>query len=274
MSRPLVRTAAYLILFATIAVPASAQDAAGTPAPDSPRVTWRFAAGKGSLRLRDVARSRLGHGVDASPVSWEAHGVAFTAERDRSDARRLHRIQASFEQAGHAVFRTPLTAAERPAGDGAVRAAGIIERGRYLFVDLAVPGLDVGFSLQAGAEWNSVTQHFDPSIEVRMRETNLTAGVAAVARLRRWRRLQVDAGWVNGSVLVRTTTEHSAAAEGSVGDWGVGWLTDVTVRAHALLSDTVTLSASYFGTGRGRFVSHGASASGRHRWTVGVSYGR
>lgn len=274
MSRAVVSPVAFLLPFLAISAPLSAQQPISTRAPTSSAVTWHFAAGKSSLWIRDVARSRLGHGVDASPVSWEADGVAFTAGRDRSGARGIERLQASFERAGRAVFRTPLSAAERPPGDGATRVAGSVERGRYVFVDPAVTGLDVGFSLQGGAEWNSVTQHFDPSIVVRTREANLMAGVAAVARLRRWRRLQVDAAWVNGTVLLRTTTEHSAAAEASVRDWGVGWLTDVTVRAHARVSNTVSISASFFSTGRGRFVSHGATASGRQRWTVGVSHGR
>ncbi|HSW29511.1 MAG TPA: hypothetical protein VLH75_08530 [Longimicrobiales bacterium] len=274
MNSPFLRTAAFLSLFQMIAVPASAQDATGTSAPASSGVTWRFEAGRNSLWIRDVARSRLGQGVDASPVSWEAHGAAVTVERDHSSARRLHRIQASFEQAADAVFRSPLAASARPAGDGAIRVAGSIERGSYPFVDLGVAGFDVGFSLQGGAEWTSVIQHFDPAIEVRVTEANLTTGVAAVARLRRWRRVHLDAAWVNGSVLVRTTTQHSAAVEANVHDWGIGWLTDVTVRAHARVSSTVAISASYFGTDRGRFVSHGASASGRRRWTVGVSYAR
>jgi hypothetical protein len=274
MNRPSVRTAAALLSFLTVAAPASAQDAADTSAPPSSQIVWRFAAGTGSLWIRDVARSRLGRGVDASPVSWEAHGVAFTAERDRGGARRLHRIQASFEHVADAVFRTPLTASPRSAGDGATRIAGSIEHGRYPFVDMGMTGFDVAFSLQGGAEWTSVIQHFDPAIVVRVRETNLTTGVAAVARLRRWRRVQLEAAWVNGGVLVRTTTHHSAAVEENTSGLGVGWLTDLSVRADVRVSNTVNVSASYFGTGRGRFVSHGASASGRRRWMMGVSYGR
>jgi len=274
MNGPLVKTVALLLCALMTAVPGSAQDTPDTSAPALSRVTWRLAAGKGSLWMRDVARSRLGQGVDASPVSWEARGVAFTAERDRSSARRLHRFQVSFEQAGDAVFRTPLATSARPAGDGGVRLALSTEHGRYPFVDLGVSGLDVGFGLQASAEFTSVTQHHDPAIEARESETNLTTGVAVTARFRRWWLLQIEASWVNGGALVRTTTRHSAAVEETARAWGVGWLTDLTMRVDARVSTSVTILASYFESGRGRFVSHGASASGRRRWMVGVSYGR
>jgi hypothetical protein len=267
-----VTAAALVCLSMTVAVPASGQDPAGTSALVSSPATWRVAAGKGSLWIRDVARSRLGRGVDASPVSWEAHGVAFTVERDRSGARRIRRLQASFEHAGDAVFRTPLAAVARPAADRALRLDVTVEHGRYLVVDFGVAGFDVGVGLQGGAELASLTQHFEPSIEVRVEGTNLTSGVAAAARLRRWRRVHFEASWLNGGMFVRTVTHHSAAAEQEVRDWGVGWFSDLTVRTDARMSNKVVLSASYFGTGGGRFVSHGASASGRRRWMVGVSY--
>ena len=266
--------ASALIALLVLAVPASAQDAVGTSAPSSSTVTWRFGAGKGSLWIRDVASSKLGRRVDASPVSWEGHGVVFTAERDRGTTRRLHHLEVSFEQSGRAVFRTPLADFPRPAGDRAIRVAGRYEYRRYPFVDLGVKGFDVGFGLQGGAECASVTQHFDPSIEVRVREANLSAGVVAAARLRLWRRVQVEVAWVNGGAVVRTTQRHSAAAEETVHDWGVGWLTDLTARVDVRVSNRMTLFVSYFGTGRGRFVSLDASASGRRRWMVGVSHGR
>jgi hypothetical protein len=212
--------------------------------------------------------------MDASPVSWEGHGVAFTAEHDRGSARRLHHLEASFEQSGSAVLRTPLAEFPRPAGDGAIRVAGRYEHRRYPFVDVGVTGFDVGFGLQGEAEFASVMQHFDPSIEVRVRETNLTTGVVAAARLRRWRRLQVEAAWANGGGVVRTTRHHSAAVEEAGGAWGVGWLTDLTVRADARVSSTTTIFVSYFDTDRGRFLVRDASVSGRRRWMVGVSHGR
>jgi hypothetical protein len=117
-------------------------------------------------------------------------------------------------------------------------------------------------------------RHFDPAIEVRVRETNLTTGVVAAARLRRWQRLQVEAAWVNGGGVVRTTRRHSAAVEEAVGTWGVGWLTDLTARADVRVSDRMSFFVSYFDTGRGRFVLLDASASGRRRWMVGVSHDR
>jgi hypothetical protein len=273
-SRSRMKAAAILFALLAIAVPASAQDAVGTSALSSSTVTWRFAAGKGSLWIRDVASSKLGRRVDASPVSWEGHGVVFTAERDRGTIRRLHHLEASFEQSGGAVFRTPLADFPRPAGDRAIRMAGRYEYRRYPFVDLGLRGFDVGIGLQGGAEFASVTQHFDPSIEVRVREANLSTGLVAAARLRLRRRAQVEVVWVNGGALVRTTQRHSAAAEGTVHDWGVGYLTDLTARADVRVSNRMTLFMSYFETGRGRFVLLDASASGRRRWMVGVSHGR
>lgn len=269
-----VAPAALVCLVLMVTAPAAAQDAAGTsPQPSSP-TSWRFAAGKGSFWIRDVARSRLGQGVDASPVSWQARGFAFTAERDRGSGARIRRLQASFEHSGDAVFRTPLAKVARPSGDGALRVGVTIEDGHYLPSDLGLRGFDVGFGLQGGADFASVLQHFEPSIEVRERESRLTAGAGVFVRLRRWRRAQLEATWVNGGAVVHIVTRHSAAADQAVRAWGVGWLSDVTARADVHVSAKVTLSGSYFGTGRGRFVSHGASASGRRRWTVGVSYGR
>lgn len=266
--------APILLLLVTGAAPALAQTADGAPAPPPPTVTWRVAAGQGTLWVRDVASSRPGRRVDASPVSWEGHGVVVAVELDRATSRRLHHLEGSFERAGRAVYRTPLNEIPRPPGDGGSRVAGSYEYRRYLFVDLGVKGFDAGLGVQVGADLTSVTRHFDPAIELRMGESSLTTSAVAAARLRRWRRVQVEASFVNGGTIVRATTRHSAAAQEGVARWGVGWLTDLTVRADVRMSSSVTMFASYFDTGRGRFVSRDAAASGRRRWMVGVSHGR
>lgn len=256
------------------AAPATAQTADRSSAPPPPTVTWRVAVGQGTVWVRDVASSRLGRHVDASAVSWEGHGGAFAVEFDRATFQRLHHFEGSFEQSGSAVYRTPLAEIPRPAGDAGRRVAGSYEYRRYLLVDLGVRGFDLGLGVQGGADRTSVTRHFDPTIQFRARETSLTTGIVAAARLRRWRRVQAEAAWVNGGGIARATAQHSAATEGAVSRWGVGWLTDLTLRADVRVSSAVTIFASYFDTGRGRFVSHDASASGRRRWMVGVSHGR
>jgi hypothetical protein len=73
---------------------------------------------------------------------------------------------------------------------------------------------------------------------------------------------------------VRAAAHHSAAGTKTVSDWGVGWLTDLRVRTDVRVSNAMTIFVSYFDTGRGRYVSHGSSASGRRLWMVGVSHGR
>jgi hypothetical protein len=275
LQRPSRTKIAAILLFLLIGpVPALAQAVDGASASPSPTVTWRVAVGQGTLRVRDVASSRPGRHVDASPVSWEGHGMAFVVELDRATTRRLHHLEGSFEQSGDAVYRTPLAAIPRPAGDGARRVAASYEYRRYLFVDLGLRGFDAGLGVQAGADLSSVTRLFDPAIELRLRESSLTTGVVAAARLRRWRRVQVEASFVNGGAIVRATTCHSAAAEKGVTRWGVGWLTDLTLRADVRMSSSVTIFASYFDTGRGRFVTRDSAASGRRRVMVGVSHGR
>jgi hypothetical protein len=267
-----MRVAAILSALLLTALPASAQIAAGNSAASPPTDTWRLAGGTSSLWIRDVSRTR--RPVDASPVSWTGHGIALVAERDRRTARRLHHLEVSFEQIGDAAFRTPLAEFRRPGGDAAMRVDGRYEYRRYPFVDLGVRGLDVGVGIQGGAELTSVTQHFDPAIEVRVRETNLTTGLAAAARLRRWQRVQIEAAWINGLSIGRNTKRHSAAAEPTVREWGGGWLSDLTLRVDLRVSNRTMIFASYFGTGRGAFVSHDGSASGRRRWMMGVSHGR
>jgi hypothetical protein len=255
-------------------MPAFPQEAIEGSAPSSPAVTWRVAVGLGTLWIRDVASSRFGQHVDASPVSWEGHGAAVAVSFDHATPRRLHRLEVMFERTGDAVLRTPIAEVPRNAGDGGFRLSGRYEYRRYLFEDLGVKGLDIGFGAQGGAEFASITQHFDPSFEQRLRETTLAGAVVAAARFRRWRRVQVEVSWVNGGAVVRVSRRHSAAAATTVGHWGVGWLTDVAVRADVRLSPAAAIFASYFQTGRGRFVTRDAAASGRRLWMVGVSYGR
>ena len=155
-----------------------------------------------------------------------------------------------------------------------MRVGGRYEYRRYPFRDVGLTGLDVGIGVESGAELQSLVQHFDPSIERRVRGTDLTAGLVAAARLRRWRPVQVHVAWVNGGAIGRTTTRHSSADEPTVRAWGGGWLTDLTVRADVRISGATTVFASYFGTGRGRFASHDAVASGRGQFVVGVSRGK
>lgn len=255
-------------------LPAPLPGAAGSPPPSLPVVTWRVAAGLGTLWIRDVASSRFGRHVDASPVSWEGHGVAMAAALDYAANNRLRRLEVMFEQSGDAVFRTPSAELQRPTADRGFRFSGRYEDRRYLFEDLGLRGFDIGLGVQAGAELASLTEHFDPSIEQRVRETTVTGAVVAAARFRRWRRLQVEVAWANGGSVVRVSRRHSAALATTVGGWGVGWLTDLTVRADVRLSAAATVFASFFQTGRGRFVTRDAAASGRRLWMVGVSYGR
>jgi hypothetical protein len=207
-------------------------------------------------------------------VAWKGHGVTLVAERDQRTRRRLHHLEASFEHTRDAVFRTPLTELPRPATDGAWRSGARYEYRRYLFEDVIVDGFDLGLGVLGGGEFSSVTQRHDPSIDVRVRTADLTIGVVTAARLRRWRRVQVEAAWVNGGVIGRATKRHSTAAQETVRDWGGGWLTDLMVRADVRYSNTVTLFVSYFGTERARYALHDVVASGRRRVTVGVAYGR
>ncbi len=264
----------FLCCLIIAATPASAQ----TPLPTSgqpaalPAVTWSVGVGYESAWFRDV--SQTGRPVDASPVSWEGRGLALGVQHDRNTAARLHRFEGVFEKAGRFSFQTPLLALPRFPEDSALRVSGRYEYRRYPFRDLGLTGLDVGIGVEGGAEFRSLVQHFDPSIEVRVRGTDLTAGVVAAARLSRWRAVQFQAAWVNGGAIGRATTRHSSAAVSPVNGWGGGWLTDLTVRADVRISAAATVFASYFGTGRGRFASHDALASGQSRFIVGVSHGR
>lgn len=191
-----VRTLGSFVLVITAAMSASAQT-----------VTWSVGAGPGSVWERDV--SRRGRPVDASPVSWEGRGPAFDAEHDRSTPNRTHHFEASIEKAGGFVFKTPLTSTPRSTQDSSMVIGGRYEYRRYALTDFVVDGLDLGLGLQGGVVIQSLAQHFDPSIEVHIRETDFSLAVAAAARFRRWKALEIQASWLNGGIVGRATQPSS-----------------------------------------------------------------
>jgi hypothetical protein len=243
-----------------------------TPAADSSTRIWRVGAGYETLWVRDVSRS--GRPVDASPVTWEGRGPAVSVQFDRASVSRLHHFQFNAGWAGGFEFGTPLGKIPRSAAEKAVHLDGRYEYRRYPFRDLGPDGLDFGIGVEGGAVFRSLTQIFDPAIEARQRGTDVTAAVVVAGRLRRWRSVQLEAAWVNGMAVGRSSTHHSTAAETNRTAWGGGWLTDFTARADVRISDGVTLFTSYFTTGRGRYQSHGASTTGRGQFMLGVVYAR
>lgn len=266
----LLATALSLTVLTTSAF-AQTPDVAATPLEPRAR-SWSVGAGYDSTWMRDVSGGF--RPVDASPVSWEGRGWTLLVRHDRATARRLHRFEGWFEDAGHFVLRTPVDSIARSPEDHVARLGGRYEYRRYPFRDLWLSGFDVGIGVEGAGHYERTSQHFDPAIDVTVRGADFAASVVAAARLAHWEAVTFEVAWVNGGAVGRRSTSHSAASDPDVLAWGGGWLTDFRARGDVRVSPTASIFVTYFGTGRGRFATHDSLASGWRQVIVGIVYAR
>lgn len=245
----------------------------GSPAKDSAR-NWTIAAGLESFKLRGVGSTTPR--AHASPVSWVGKGPGLSVRHDRATPARLHRFVATYAAAGRFEDDVVVTSLPRPAEDSEWRVGVTYEYRRYPFRDLWLDGFDLGIGAQGLAGHFSATRHTDPGIAAGRRETDLAASFVAVARYHRWRRLDLEAAWVNGLSLCRTRLTHSEALQATPTDWGGGWLAHVVVLASVPVSERVAITGSFVRAveGHGHFESHHTIATGGHQFFAGVTYGR
>jgi hypothetical protein len=220
--------------------------------------------------MRDVSRST--HPVDASPIAWKGRAIVFDIEHDRRSPNRTHHFDATFERSSRFVYETPLGSSTRPAGDRSLVAGGRYEYRRYVR-DVGVRGLDLALGAQGGVAGWWTTQHYDPDIVVRDRQTEFSVAIATGARFHRSQKFELQVSWINGGTIGHAPEKHSKAVGERVNGWGGGWLTDLVTRADVRVRGTTSLFASFFTTGRGRYASHDSFASGRQHLLIGVCHG-
>jgi hypothetical protein len=266
----IARTIALLASLAWTAT-THAQSAPAAAADGRDTATWRIAAGYDSFQLRDIARSRPP--VDASPIAWRGTGPSFFVQRTRADGSRMRRYEASAAFAGNFEYRSPTRSTPRPADDGAWSVDGRYEYRRFVFSTFLPRGLEAGVGVQAIGAISSRQWHIP--IELDTRERSLLAGTSIVAavHVKRWRRVELEADWINGLAIQQLHEEATASPADRSRSAGA-WLTNLVVAADVRVGARTALTARLVRTGDGSLGSHGSYASSRSTLVAGVTYGR
>lgn len=235
-------------------------------------IGWTVASGYSTTSLRDIART--GPPVDASHIALAGDGFAVLLRHDRATRVRLHRFEVDFARSGSFSYDSPLGAIARPADGRLARLGGRYEYRRYLFRDLGFDGLDVGLGAQGALERVSLARELPSAISNDRATLQAGPGIVAAARLRRWRRFDVEAAWINSILFGRTTTRLEAGEASSASTYGGGWATDLRLTANVRVASGVWLVAAYGRSDGGVVSSHLGVTSSERQIIAGVRYGR
>jgi hypothetical protein len=244
-----------------------------TPAPAGAQQTgWTASAGRYSFDFRDVSRHQ--RPVDASPMSWHGSGPSLLLQHERFTLKRSHRFDLAYAMARHFSYRSPLRSFSAAAGDRVAALDVSYEYRRYPFTDLRIRGFDVGLGAAGMAGRLALQREYAPALVTRDRRSRFALGGVVAARLRRWRRFELETWWTNGIAVSHRRAEEGIDGGTASTGWGGGWYDEWWATGRVRITTTTAvvvehaLAREYFST------THMAHTAARRSLLMGVAYAR